>query len=258
MCVSTVRVSTADECPQTSVSSSSRDATAPRRRSSATSRSNSIGVSGTDLPGAPHGSRRPIHFDVAESLDRGGRPRGRAAAPQQRLDSRQQLEDAERLGDVVVRAEPEAAHLVRLLAPRREDQHRHRQPVVAQLPQHAVAVHARQHQVEDDEIGTRGARAGEAGRAVGGHVHVVALDLQVVAQTERQVVVVLDDEDAGHATRGGVRRSGSRRRGARRRSARRRRRAHPGATAVQFGELAHDREADAGAAGDGRRASPAG
>ena len=40
-------------------------------------------------------------------------------APQERLDSREELEDANRLHDVVVGTEPEALHLVYFLKPRK-------------------------------------------------------------------------------------------------------------------------------------------
>src|ERR1051326_2196824 len=108
---------------------------APSRRTSASSRSYSLGVSATGAP-----SRRTVREGVSTSISpnfsnggdgappflRGSAARRRAAPlegarrrrpvrarvgapPQQRLEPREQLEHAERLGHVVVGAEPQAA-----------------------------------------------------------------------------------------------------------------------------------------------------
>ena len=71
---------------------------------------------------ADDGAAIGVHLHVAEPVQaRRRRPR----APQERLDARQQLEDAERLRHVVIGAEPQAAHLVGFLGPGGEQQHRH-------------------------------------------------------------------------------------------------------------------------------------
>ena len=82
------------------------------RRSSASSRSNSIGVSVTADAVARDRPPFDVDLDVAEPE---ALARRRPRAPQQRFDAREQLEDAERLGHVVVGAEPQAAHLVGFL-----------------------------------------------------------------------------------------------------------------------------------------------
>ena len=143
-----------------------------------------------------HEAAGALDRDLAESLGdviEVGAPR----APQQGLDSRDELEHAERLGDVVVGTMAEPHHLVRLLAARREDLHRRLVPVGAQRAQHTIAVHPRQHQVEQDEIGIPPPRTLEPHQAVLRDVHLVALDLEVVAEPEGQVGIVFDDEQLG-------------------------------------------------------------
>ena len=154
MWVSTVRVNTADECPQTSCSSSRRLATAA---SSIQQRDQQIEFHGCESHGdtvAMHATRGGIDFDRTEDLARNVGGRTAASGPsQQRADTRHQLEQAKWFGDVVVCAEPESSHLVGLLTMSGQDQHRHIEPVVTQRLQYAVAVETWQHQIEDDEVG---------------------------------------------------------------------------------------------------------
>jgi hypothetical protein len=76
-------------------------------RTSAASRSNSRGASATGAP-ARRTSRRARSISSAPARTGAGPAAGARGAPQQRLDARQQLHEAERLGDVVVGAEAEA------------------------------------------------------------------------------------------------------------------------------------------------------
>jgi hypothetical protein len=72
--------------------------------------------------------------------------------PEDGLDPYRQLSQAERLGQVVVGADREPRHLVGLLRPR--GQHQHRDPLVLlDLLAHLEPVHAGEHEIEDDEIG---------------------------------------------------------------------------------------------------------
>src|SRR5207249_4995542 len=98
-----------------------------------------------------------------------------------------------------VRAEAQAANLVGLLAAGRENEDRHAPTLVAQRSQHAIPVHAGEHQIEDDQVGPAAACARQSLGAVLDDVDVVALDLEVVAQPVGEVGVVLDDEDPLHA-----------------------------------------------------------
>jgi hypothetical protein len=83
-----------------------------------------------------------------------------ARAPQRRLDARAELAHGERLGDVVVRPELEAEHLVDLLGLRGEHDDRHR-GARAQAAADLEAVHPREHHVEDHEVEGLLAEAGE-------------------------------------------------------------------------------------------------
>jgi len=81
-----------------------------------------------------------------------------ATAPQHRADAGQQFLGGERLGDVVVRPGVEPRHLVGLVAPRREHQDGNRlgPTVCAPLSRQHETTLARQHPVEQDDIGQNG------------------------------------------------------------------------------------------------------
>ena len=70
-------------------------------------------------------------------------------------------------------------------------------PRCAQTAQDAESVHLREHEVEDDELRLPIERAGESRGAVARDRDLVALDLEVVAEAEREIGVVLHDQDAG-------------------------------------------------------------
>ena len=77
----------------------------------------------------------------------------RAEAAQDRADAQHELLRAERLREVVVGAEREAANAIRLFAARGEHEHRDvaRGRLRAKLLEHVVARGARQHEIEHDE-----------------------------------------------------------------------------------------------------------
>ncbi|MNC86951.1 hypothetical protein D3C83_26410 [compost metagenome] len=121
----------------------------------------------------------------------------RRPAAHHRLDSRQQLPGGERLGDVVVGAAFQRGHLVLLLGARGEQ---HDGDVLgalvgAQPPREGEAGHARQHPVEQHEVGARVAHQ----RLRRGHVacahHLVARALQVRGQKLSYRLLIIDDED---------------------------------------------------------------
>src|SRR5204862_1471743 len=140
-----------------------------------------------------------VHHHVAEAelVGRLGRCAQRRA-PQQRAHTLEELEHPEWLRDVLVRVEPEAAHLVRFLATRREDDHRHVVAVLADRGEHAVAIEPREHEIEDHEVRLPRARVGEPALAVLSDAHVVTLVAQIVGEPLGERRVVLDDEDAPH------------------------------------------------------------
>ena len=78
-------------------------------------------------------------------------------APQQRVDTRHEFRRRERLDHIIVGANAQAAHAFALLAARRQHDHRQVARVVAraQPPADLQSRNARQHPVENDEIGRR-------------------------------------------------------------------------------------------------------
>ncbi len=90
-----------------------------------------------------------VHLQLAGLDDRVGMALG---APHDRLDAGDQLALVERLGEVVVGADAEAADLVVEPGQPREDEDRRVDARGAQPAQHLVAVDVRQHQVEDDDV----------------------------------------------------------------------------------------------------------
>ncbi len=122
--------------------------------------------------------------------------------PLQGLDPLQQHLDAERLRDVVVGAQREADDLVGFLGlgGEHEDRYGSRRFGRPKLPANVQAVHPRQHQVQDDQVGRIGLRAAQPFKAVVGHGDFVAFALQVVNEHLGQRPFILDDKDSslGH------------------------------------------------------------
>ena len=106
------------------------------------------------------------------------------------------LFEAERLGDVVVAAERQTCDLVLQRVSGGQEQRGRVDAVGAQPAQHAEAVHAGHHHVEDHGVGPDLAGLVERGGAVGGGVHLEALELQAHREQLDDVGLVVDDEDA--------------------------------------------------------------
>ena len=122
--------------------------------------------------------------------------RGRAARrppPQQRPDPRQQLLALERLDQVVVGAAVEPADPVLGLGSRRQHQDRH-VAVGAQPPADLDPVHARQPEVEHDQVRNEARGGVERLDPVAGSPHLVALVAQRAPQDVGDLLVVLDDQ----------------------------------------------------------------
>ena len=141
----------------------------------------------------------PLEVDqqvvVADDASTGGVREIAVGAPEQRLDAAHQLAQPERLGQVVVRAELQADDLVHLLVARGQEQDGRLGSRAAQAPEHLEAVHARQADVEDHEIGRAVRRDLEALLAVARDGHLVALLLEGVLDAARDGVLVLDDQN---------------------------------------------------------------
>jgi hypothetical protein len=115
-------------------------------------------------------------------------------AAQDRLDPGDQLAGRERLGHVVVGAELEAEDPVGLLLPGRDHDDRHPAPPLAQRPGHLEPVHARQHQVEQDQPGPLGVDRGQPGGPVGPPHDPEAVALQVQPDQVGDGRLVLDQQ----------------------------------------------------------------
>ena len=102
---------------------------------------------------------------------------GALRAAQQRPHARDELALAERLGHVVVGADAEPDEQVGLRVQRGEHEHRHR-PLALDAPADLVAVDARQHDVEHDEVGRDPLAQLDAARAVVGDLDREALGAQ--------------------------------------------------------------------------------
>jgi hypothetical protein len=138
---------------------------------------------------------------VADHPSTGGIREVAVGAPEQGLDPAHQLAQAERLGEVVVGAEFEADHLVDLVVARGQDEDRHLGARRAEPAEDLEAVHARQADVEHDEVGRLVDREVEALLAGPRDRDLVALLLQGVLDAARDRVLVLDDQDGGRRPR---------------------------------------------------------
>src|SRR5438034_7616697 len=101
---------------------------------------------------AKYPARRQIDTDVAEGELCFRRTFLTRASAQRDTDSRQQLADTERLGEIVVGACIQRLDLLLLIAPRRQDDDRSRVPF-AQAQHDIDPIGIRQPQVEDEQIG---------------------------------------------------------------------------------------------------------
>ena len=178
----------------------------PGSRASSASRLNSSAVSST---GAPSTRTRRRPSSISRPVGRravGARARRRlpgpvapacagARPPEQGLDPGHDLARRERLHEVVVRADREAHDPVDLLAAGREHQH----VGVGEGAEPAAdldAVEAREHHVEDDDVGVEAAgRPSRAVEPVAGALHEPALALEVAGDQLDDGRLVVDDED---------------------------------------------------------------
>ncbi len=141
----------------------------------------------------PDGVGGEVELDLAGAQDRLVAVGPRAA--QHRMQARDELARAERLRHVVVRAGLERAHLLLLLADRREHDDRHGAPL-AQAARDLDAVAVGQHEVEDRRVRrAQRRRVQRLGRRRGGD-HVEAVVAQGDPQRAQDLRLVVADEDA--------------------------------------------------------------
>ena len=116
---------------------------------------------------------------------------------QEGADAGGKLVHAERLGQVVVGAEIERFHLLPLAADSRQDEYRQRLRPLADTAAHFQAVHlARQHQIEDDQIGHMAGRFPQGFLAGGRERDGVPLCAQAGAQGAKNLRLVIHHENA--------------------------------------------------------------
>ena len=134
-----------------------------------------------------------VEHEVVEPQDVARQLAGGAA--QDRLDARDDLGEAERLGDVVVAAGPEGLDLVLDATLRRQEEDRRPEAALAQALPDLDPVDVGEHPVEDDQVGLEGHRLRERVAAGSCLLDLVAL----VAKRGRDGVddrrLVVDDED---------------------------------------------------------------
>ena len=152
---------------------------------------------------AAHAPRDQIDLAVAERAPR----RRRAMPAEERLHARHQLRRPERLDDVVVGADVQPQHHVRLLPFGGEHEDRHVETVSAHCLADLVAVDRGQHHIEQNQIRLVLQSRVEAGLPVGGHGYLEPMTRKGIGQPAHDGRLVLDQQDArtGHAAtpRGG-------------------------------------------------------
>ena len=122
--------------------------------------------------------------------------RGLAGAAQHGADARDQLLEAERLGDVVVAAQREAADLVLGGVARGEEDDRDLRAAGAEPACDLEALHVGQHDVEHHQLRLERRCGGERLPARRGGLDLEALEAQRHREHVEDVRLVVDDEDA--------------------------------------------------------------
>src|SRR6185369_647911 len=143
----------------------------------------------------------PIEIDqevvMADDASADGVGEVAVGASEHRLDPAQELAQPEWLGEVVVGPELQADDLVDLFIPGREHEDGRLRAGRAEPPQDLEAVHARQADVEEDQVGSGGGGQLEAFLAGPRERDLVALLLEGVLEPARDGVLVFDDQDRG-------------------------------------------------------------
>jgi len=134
------------------------------------------------------------HFEVPER-EHGRLVLGGARPEQQRPDARTELLCHEGLGDVVVGTGLEAGHDVMGVGAGGDDDDGHR-TVAAQRPAALEPVHARQHEVDQRDVGGLGGEAVERVLPAGRLVDLIALTFEGQAHRGANPLVVLDHQDS--------------------------------------------------------------
>ncbi|MNF92432.1 hypothetical protein D3C84_750770 [compost metagenome] len=114
-------------------------------------------------------------------------------APHDRFDSRRQLRQGEGFDQVIVGTGLEALQPVVELVARSQHDHRGVAPgIFAQAFAQGVAVDARQHDVEHDQVVMLGGRQVQARQAVLCTIHGIAFEPQIIGQIGQDIAVVFN------------------------------------------------------------------
>ena len=162
---------------------------------------NSRGSSSISWPARRTCARQQIHLEIADA-ELGRRHWRAAAAPQQRLDPRQQLGEGERLDQIVVAAGAQALDAVVDRAQRAQDEDRGPHLGRAQGRDHGEPVHARQHAVDDQRVIAAVGRHEQAVAPFGGMIDDIAAFAKTFDDIGGGFAVVLDDENLHHNSHG--------------------------------------------------------
>ena len=193
MCTSIER-SKASAWPLSASRICSRESTRPAARASVARSSNSWWVSTRRLP--PTVTSRAAKSSSSRPTRSRGGAGGGARAPQHGANPREELARVEGLGEVVVRADLEPDHLVHVLALGGQHDDGQGGPLGrrADLAADLEAVHAGQHQVEQDEVGTGLAERDEAARSIAGRGDVDLVLAEILRHQGAQAGVVVDEQ----------------------------------------------------------------
>src|SRR5206468_6860673 len=123
--------------------------------------------------------------------------RHRFIPAQKRANTRYHLTRAERLRDVIIGADLQSYHPIRLFVASRQNEHgRTRKSVdTAQLTADLQAIESGKHQVQDDQVRGIAPCFGESNGSIGGVVDPEALFFEIVFQQSDKIVVIFDDQN---------------------------------------------------------------
>ena len=146
---------------------------------------------------SPRFAVRSIRSSSSWPDPQGGFPRFRRAA-QQRLYSRDEFDDRERLGEIIVATHPQSAHAVIDRAKRAQHQDRRAHLFLAQGLDDGKAVHSRQQAVDDHCVRPQVARLGETIQPVGRPFHIEAAIGQFGGDFSRRLVIIFYEKNLRH------------------------------------------------------------
>src|SRR6266545_514367 len=139
-----------------------------------------------------------INLHLSEAVLGHSLPEPRRMPPQAYADAGHQLAQGERLCDVVVSPDLEAEDPVDFLPLGGEHDDRRFDPLAAQLPADVQAAHARQHDVQEDQVRVLLDGEVDRGVAAAGFEDAVSLLLEVDLESLGDVLFVFYDQDLLH------------------------------------------------------------